>query len=593
MSTTAADNNASLWRSSRDRKPVNPIKSEEHSDNMSAIKKVAYSENKSGLRTTNDESSLRAGGCGPFRAHNYAYNSKEITCEGMVMAFIGEGDTDSKGNPAFVDDDGVPQASFMTVLFIGDDEIQIELSSEDIAECCKLVQPHTSIVGDFDWSMEDDSSLRGKYDMLSDDQDPSYKFSGHVFIGKKMVYTGLHPDRPWGTFDMLENNKPKSIKIGAGKKKEKITTGIYFDGRSGYTHFGWEVLGVTERVNNGKRGGVQRYLSIESQVSKRVAFAFGQQGCAGGLGLGFTRHPDNPILNSKSAVNSRALFYLKNFEYSYCPGFFQNGSTLSGYLDEKGISTVEKFREWQSGYPFKTPVLEKAYLHELNSRYDREYREANPELKGLSDYIASLEELPGGKLDLEGPARVDFYDHAMKDNNGKKKPATKRSKGKGSKPSPIKKRKSIIIRVDKKKEQKDVNDTRPAKRQKKMKAANQEKAAGQASLPSKSTDDDKPTKLCARPKKTVITSTSTVQQMKTKVVKVPPGGIGIMIESDGSCVGSVVTMIGGSSVLAGRVSYGDRLIAVDNIDVRALNAQEVLSIVARKSKYERTLTFLA
>ena len=76
--------------------------------------------------------------------------------------------------------------------------------------------------------MEDESSLRGKYDMLSDDQDPSYKFSGHVFIGKKMVYTGLHPSRPWGTFDTLEN-KPESLIIGAGKKKEKIQRRNYWN----------------------------------------------------------------------------------------------------------------------------------------------------------------------------------------------------------------------------------------------------------------------------------------------------------------------------------------------------------------------------
>jgi len=346
------------------------------------------------------------------------------------MGYIGDNEIDSEGNPAFIDDAGVQQALFMAVLFIDGTEYQVGLSAEEFELHCELVEPQTSIVGGTDWSTKEESDLKEQFDMLSGDRDPPFKLDGHENIGKTFSYTGLHPKRPWGTFDMLEsNNKPKSIKIGAGKKKEKINTGIYFDGRSGYRHFGWEVLGVTERIKAGNKGGVQQYTSIESQVSKRVAFAFGQR-CIGGNGLGFTRHPDN--LHLRSIISDeRALFYLKNFEHPYCPGFFQNGRTLSGYLEKNDITTVEEFRTWQ-GELF--PVLEKAYLHELNSRRDREHRKEYPDSEEDFDYVARLEDLPGGELDLEGPTRVDFYDDLMKDNNDEKKPAAKRNSkgGRGS-----------------------------------------------------------------------------------------------------------------------------------------------------------------
>ena len=346
-------------------------KTEEHSDNMSAIKKVAYSENKSGIRTTNDEQSIGVGGCTIFRAHNYAYSPKNITCKGMVLG-VAHGENGKL---------------FMAVLFIGGKKYQTVLSSEEFDVYCELVEPQTSIVGDTDWSTKEESDLKEQFDMLSADHDPPFELEGHEYIQKTFSYTGLHPDRPWGTFDMLEN-KPESIKIDTGKKKEKVQTGIYFVGIEGYRHFGKEVLGITEPKKNGTRGGVQRYKSVETLVNSRMVRDFGVDG-ASGLGLGFTRHPDTPYLTSKNAIDERALFYLKNFGYEYCPGFFQDMRTLCGYLSSKNITTVEEFRTWQGN---KFPVLEKAYLHELNCRYDREHRE-NPMSK-KSNYIESLDGLP-------------------------------------------------------------------------------------------------------------------------------------------------------------------------------------------------------
>ena len=191
-----------------------------------------------------------------------------------------------------------------------------------------------------------------------------------------------------------------------------------------------------------------------------------------------------------------------------------------------------------------------------------------------------------------------------------------------SKPSPIKKRKSIIIRVDKKKEQKDVNDTRPAKRQKKMNddkptkqcsscgglkkkhsfavkewnkdgecnvctknkaklAANQEKAAGQASLPSKSTDD-KPTKLCARPKKTVI------PPPPGRVIPAPPGKLGLTLMDktdlpEGMYGGTYISHVHTHSVLAQQVSIGDSIISIDGKDVSQHNVVEISSILSYKA----------
>lgn len=70
----------------------------------------------------------------------------------------------------------------------------------------------------------------------------------------------------------------------------------------------------------------------------------------------------------------------------------------------------------------------------------------------------------------------------------------------------------------------------------------------------------------------------------------PPGKLNIFIQStkDGPCVHSVNEI----SSLVGQIFPGDLIIAVDNVDTRAMTADEVLEIMQAKNGHERKITVL-
>ncbi|KAL3826680.1 hypothetical protein ACHAXA_001203 [Cyclostephanos tholiformis] len=76
-------------------------------------------------------------------------------------------------------------------------------------------------------------------------------------------------------------------------------------------------------------------------------------------------------------------------------------------------------------------------------------------------------------------------------------------------------------------------------------------------------------------------------------VVTPPGKLGIILANRTDLRGTVVAGVRTSSVLANKVSPGDRIIAVDGEDVSQMNAQEITTIMARKCAFERVLVLLA
>jgi hypothetical protein len=74
--------------------------------------------------------------------------------------------------------------------------------------------------------------------------------------------------------------------------------------------------------------------------------------------------------------------------------------------------------------------------------------------------------------------------------------------------------------------------------------------------------------------------------------KTPPGKLGIMLTKYNNEAGAVVCRVFASSVMAEKISTGDRLVAVDGEDVSHMTLREIISTMARKDKFERSLTFL-
>lgn len=84
------------------------------------------------------------------------------------------------------------------------------------------------------------------------------------------------------------------------------------------------------------------------------------------------------------------------------------------------------------------------------------------------------------------------------------------------------------------------------------------------------------------------------RSMQAKVsVIAPPGKLGIILANRTDSRGTVVSGVRTSSVLADKVSPGDRIIAIDDEDVSQMNVKEITTIMARKSEFERVLTLYA
>jgi hypothetical protein len=80
---------------------------------------------------------------------------------------------------------------------------------------------------------------------------------------------------------------------------------------------------------------------------------------------------------------------------------------------------------------------------------------------------------------------------------------------------------------------------------------------------------------------------------KTSVVVVPPGKLGIILASQRGGTGTFIAEVKNSSSLKGSVLPGDRLVAIDGVDVSAMVVAQVTSIMMEKSSKERKLTVLS
>jgi len=86
-------------------------------------------------------------------------------------------------------------------------------------------------------------------------------------------------------------------------------------------------------------------------------------------------------------------------------------------------------------------------------------------------------------------------------------------------------------------------------------------------------------------------SAAITKRSKISVVA-PPGKLGIILANKADSKGTVVSGVRTSSVLAEKISPGDRIIAIDGEDVSRMTVSEITTIMARKSEFERTLTVL-
>jgi hypothetical protein len=82
-----------------------------------------------------------------------------------------------------------------------------------------------------------------------------------------------------------------------------------------------------------------------------------------------------------------------------------------------------------------------------------------------------------------------------------------------------------------------------------------------------------------------------VRRSKVDVVA-PPGKLGIILANKADSKGTVVSGVRTSSVLAEKISPGDRIVAIDGEDVSRMTVSEITTIMARKSDFERILTVL-
>ena len=86
--------------------------------------------------------------------------------------------------------------------------------------------------------------------------------------------------------------------------------------------------------------------------------------------------------------------------------------------------------------------------------------------------------------------------------------------------------------------------------------------------------------------------TGSVAQRSKVTVIAPPGKLGIILANKADSKGTVVSGVRTSSVLAEKISPGDRIIAIDGEDVSLMTVSEITTIMARKSDFERQLTIM-
>lgn len=94
-----------------------------------------------------------------------------------------------------------------------------------------------------------------------------------------------------------------------------------------------------------------------------------------------------------------------------------------------------------------------------------------------------------------------------------------------------------------------------------------------------------------QPSSTSSSSSSVARRSKVNVLA-PPGKLGIILANKADSKGTVVSGVRTSSVLAEKISPGDRIVAIDGEDVSRMTVSEITTIMSRKGDYERTLTVL-
>jgi len=77
-----------------------------------------------------------------------------------------------------------------------------------------------------------------------------------------------------------------------------------------------------------------------------------------------------------------------------------------------------------------------------------------------------------------------------------------------------------------------------------------------------------------------------------KSVTAPAGKLGIILANKTDSKGTVVSGVRTTSVLANKITPGDRIIAIDGEDVNTMTVSEITAIMARKNDFERILTVL-
>lgn len=76
-------------------------------------------------------------------------------------------------------------------------------------------------------------------------------------------------------------------------------------------------------------------------------------------------------------------------------------------------------------------------------------------------------------------------------------------------------------------------------------------------------------------------------------IKAPPGKLGIILANRNDARGgTVVSGVRTTSVLANKVSPGDKIVAIDGEDVSRMTVTEITAIMARKSDYDRVLSIV-
>lgn len=88
------------------------------------------------------------------------------------------------------------------------------------------------------------------------------------------------------------------------------------------------------------------------------------------------------------------------------------------------------------------------------------------------------------------------------------------------------------------------------------------------------------------------TSSAAAARRSRITVVAPPGKLGIILANKADSKGTVVSGVRTSSVLAEKISPGDRIVAIDGEDVSLMTVSEITTIMARKADFERTLTVL-